>query len=58
MGVLLKTNNMKISEVIKKLKEIQDKYGNVQVRIMIDDDDTSIGLLDYAVKNHTLYLVG
>ena len=49
---------MKISEVIKKFQEIQDKYGNVQVRIMIDDDDTSIGLLDYAVKNHTLYLVG
>lgn len=48
---------MKISEVINKLQEIQDKYGDVQVRIMIDDDDTSIGLLDYVVEYHTLYLV-
>ena len=39
-------------------QEIQDKYGDVQVRIMIDDDDMPIGFLDYAVKNHTLYLVG
>ena len=49
---------MTIPEVIKMLQEIQDKYGNVQVRIMIGNNDVSIGLLDYAVKNHTLYFVG
>lgn len=31
MEVLLKTNNMKISELIKKLQEIQNEHGDVEV---------------------------
>ena len=31
MGVLLKTNNMKISEVINKLQEIQKGHGDIEV---------------------------
>ena len=31
MGVLLKTNNMKISELIKKLQEIQKEHGDIEV---------------------------
>lgn len=33
MGVLLKTNNMKISELIKKLQEIQDRVGERPVLV-------------------------
>ena len=32
MEVLLKTNNMKISEVIKKLQEIQKEHGDLEVK--------------------------
>ena len=31
MGVLLKTNNMKISQVIEKLQEIQKGHGDIEV---------------------------
>ena len=31
MGVLLKTNNMKISELIEKLIEIQKGHGDIEV---------------------------
>lgn len=31
MEVLLKTNNMKISEVIQELQEIQYRHGDVEV---------------------------
>lgn len=30
--VLLKTNNMKISQVIKKLQEIQKEHGDLEVK--------------------------
>ena len=33
MGVLLKTNNMKISEVIEELQEIQDRVGERPVLV-------------------------
>ena len=36
MGVLLKTNNMKISEVINKLQEIQKEHGDVEVVSVFD----------------------
>ena len=36
MGVLLKTNNMKISQVIKKLQEIQKEKGDVEVLAVFD----------------------
>ena len=32
MEVLLKTNNMKISEVINKLQEIQEEHGDLEVK--------------------------
>ena len=33
MGVLLKTNNMKISELIEELQEIQDRVGERPVLV-------------------------
>lgn len=54
---LIKTSNMKISELIKELQEIQKEHGDVQVRVIIDGYNISIGYLDYAVRDHTLYLV-
>ena len=36
MGVLLKTNNMKISELIKKLIEIQKGHGDIEVLALED----------------------
>lgn len=53
---LIKTSNMKISELIKELQEIQKEHGDVQVRVIIDGYNISIGYLDYAVRDHTLYL--
>ena len=47
---------MKISELIKNLQKVQNKYGDVQVRVIIDGYNISIGDLDYAVRGHTLYL--
>ena len=38
MGVLLKTNNMKISEVIKKLQKIQEEHGDVEVLYYTETD--------------------
>ena len=32
MEVLLKTNNMKISQVIKKLQEIQKEHGDLEMK--------------------------
>ena len=36
MGVLLKTNNMKISQVIEKLQEIKKEKGDVEVLAVFD----------------------
>lgn len=47
---------MKISEVINKLQEIQKEHGDVQVRVIIDGYNISIGDLGYTVRDHTLYL--
>ena len=47
---------MKISELIKNLQKVQDRHGYVQVRVIIDGYNISIGDLDYAVRDHTLYL--
>ena len=49
-------NNMVISELIKKLEEIQNRHGDVQVRVKIDENDMSIDCVNYGVKNHTLYI--
>ena len=56
MGVLLKTNNMKISEVIKKLKEIQKEKGDLLVRIELGDFDVSFGSMDLKVYGNSLYI--
>ena len=47
---------MIISELIKKVQEIQKEHGDVQVRVIIDGYNISIGDLDYAVRDRTLYL--
>lgn len=47
---------MKISELIKNLQKVQDRHGDVQVRVIIDGYNISIGDLDYAVRDHILYL--
>lgn len=47
---------MIISELIKELQEIQKEHGDVQVRVIIDGYNISIGDLDYAVRDYTLYL--
>ena len=39
MGVLLKTNNIKISELIKKLQEIQEKKGDVKVTVCDNENE-------------------
>lgn len=47
---------MEISELIKKLEEIQNRHGDVQVRMVIDENDVSIECVNYGIKNHTLYI--
>ena len=47
---------MKISEVIKKLQEIKDEYGDIQVRILLGEHDVSFGCMDFSVDKHTLYI--
>lgn len=47
---------MVISELIKKLEEIQNRHGDVQVRMVIDENDVSIDCVNYGIKNHTLYI--
>ena len=56
MGVLLKTNNMKISEVIKKLQEIQAEKGDLLVRIELGDFDVSFESMDLKVYGNSLYI--
>ena len=49
MGVLLKTNNMKISEVIKKLQEIQKEEGDLYVIVLHDgfEDNSNLRRRNY-----------
>ena len=56
MGVLLKTNNMKISQVIEKLQGFQTIKGDLQVRIIIDENDVSIDAMAFVTDNRTLYI--
>ena len=56
MGVLLKTNNMKISEVINKLQEVQAEKGDLLVRIELGDFDVSFGSMDLKVYGNSLYI--
>ena len=47
---------MKISEVIKKLQEIQKEHGDLQVKICRDENDVSIDCMDFIVDKHILYI--
>ena len=58
MGVLLKTNSMKmkISQVIKKLQEIQKEDGDLYVIVLHDGFEDYIGDMDFYVERHKLYI--
>ena len=47
---------MKISELINKLQEIQEEDGDLQVKICCDENDISIGCMDFIVDKHILYI--
>lgn len=38
MGALLKTNSMKISELIERLQELQEEHGDIEVQAYTDND--------------------
>ena len=58
MGVLLNTNSMKmkISQVIKKLQEIQKEDGDLYVIVLHDGFEDYIGDMDFYVERHKLYI--
>lgn len=56
MGVLLKTNNMKISEVIKRLQEIQEKHGDLLVRVETECCDVPLEKRKFIVYGNSLYI--
>ena len=58
MGVLLKTNSMKmkISQVIKKLQEIQKEDRDLYVIVLHDGFEDYIGDMDFYVERHKLYI--
>lgn len=58
MGVLLKTNNMKISELINKLQEIQNKYGDVEIMYYFHGEGEKFTYyeIDYNKDDNKLYL--
>ena len=58
MEVLLKTNSMKmkISQVIKKLQEIQKEDGDLYVIVLHDGFEDYIGDMDFYVERHKLYI--
>ena len=47
---------MKISELIKKLQGFQTIKGDLQVRIIIDENDVSIDAMAFVTDNRTLYI--
>ena len=47
---------MKISQVIEKLQGFQTIKGDLQVRIIIDENDVSIDAMAFATDNRTLYI--
>ena len=47
---------MKISELIKKLQEIQKQHGDLFVRIELGDFDVSFGNMDLKVYGNSLYI--
>ena len=53
MEVLLKTNNMKISEVINKLQELKDEHGDIEVMAYTDAD--CHGYYDTFIEDNVCY---
>ena len=58
MGVLLKTNNMKISEVINKLQEVQKDWGDVEVMVYDYDAFHEADEYSFYVREGKLYIRG
>ena len=47
---------MTISEVIKKLQEIQEEDGDLDVRVIHDGFEESIGKMEFYTDRHILYI--
>ena len=47
---------MKISEVINKLQEIQTEDGDLDVRVIHDGFEESIGKMEFYTDRHILYI--
>lgn len=47
---------MVISDVIKKIQGFQNKYGDIQIRVMKGEVDVAIESMNFVVDNKTLYL--
>ena len=47
---------MKISEVIKKLQEIQKEDGDFDVIVLHDGFEDNIGDMEFYVERHKLYI--
>ena len=58
MEVLLKTNNMKISEVIKKLQEIQKEHGDLEVESYDDYEYIPTDEYSFLVNDNKVYIRG
>ena len=56
MGVLLKTNNMKISELIKKLQEIQEENGDIESCYLAGDGYYDTNIMEFNVFDQVLYI--
>ena len=56
MGVLLKTNNMKISELIKKLQEIQKEHGDIESCYLAGDGYYDTNIMEFNVFDQVLYI--
>lgn len=55
MGALLKTNNMKISEVIKKLQQVQKEHGDIESCYRTGHGWYSTECMEFNVRNQILY---
>ena len=47
---------MTISELIKKLQEIQNEDGDLDVRVIHDGFEESIGKMEFYTDRHILYI--
>ena len=47
---------MKISELIKKLQKIQKEDGDLDVRVIHDGFEKSVGKMEFYTDRHILYI--